>query len=77
VHLTPIEYGLLAVLAQHAGRVITHAQILDAALDIGYEDATASLRVHVTRLRQMLEDNPAHPRPISNEPGGDYRLRAD
>lgn len=77
VHLTPTEYGLLRYLAQHAGRVITHGQLLRSVMGPGYEDANGSLRVYILGLRRKLESDPSHPRLIVTEPGIGYRLRAD
>ncbi len=77
VHLTPTEYGLLRYLVTHAGRVVTHGQLLRAVLGTGYEDAVGSLRVYVASLRKKLEENPSQPRLIVTEPGVGYRLRAD
>ena len=77
VHLTPTEYGLLRYLAEHAGRVVTHGQLLRAVLGAEYEDAIGSLRVYVASLRKKLEDDPSTPRLIVTEPGVGYRLRAE
>jgi two-component system KDP operon response regulator KdpE len=77
VHLTPTEYALLRYLAQHAGRVVTHRQLLGAVLGSGYEDSTGVLRVHIASLRKKLEANAAEPRLIVTEPGIGYRLRAE
>jgi two-component system, OmpR family, KDP operon response regulator KdpE len=77
VHLTPTEFSLLRFLAQHAGRVVTHGQLLREALGPGYEDAGGNLRVYVSGLRKKLEANPAQPEVLVTEPGVGYRLRAD
>jgi two-component system KDP operon response regulator KdpE len=77
VHLTPTEFGLLRYLAQHAGRVITHGQLLRAVLGPGYEDSFGSLRVYIAGLRKKLEPEGAPPRLIITEPGIGYRLRAE
>ena len=77
VHLTPTEYDLLRVLAQQAGRVITHGYLLRAVMGRGYEDATGTLRVHIASLRKKLEADPSRPRIIVTEPGIGYRLYAD
>ena len=77
VHLTPTEYGLLRFLAQHAGRVITHGQLLRAVMGPGYEDSSGNLRVYIAGLRKKLEADPSQPRLIVTEPGVGYRLRAD
>ncbi len=77
VHLTPTEYGLLRFLAQHAGRVITHGQLLRSVMGPGYEDSSGNLRVYIAGLRKKLEADPAQPRLLVTEPGVGYRLRAD
>jgi two-component system, OmpR family, KDP operon response regulator KdpE len=76
VHLTPTEYGLLRFLAQHAGRVITHGQLLRSVLGVGYDDSTGALRVYIAGLRKKLEPDPSHPRLILTEPGVGYRFQA-
>jgi two-component system KDP operon response regulator KdpE len=77
VHLTPIEFAVLAFLARNAGRVITHAHLLSSVLGTGYADATGTLRVHIVNLRKKLEAEPARPRVITTESGIGYRLQAD
>jgi two-component system, OmpR family, KDP operon response regulator KdpE len=77
VHLTPTEYGLLRFLAQNAGRVVTHGQLLRAVMGTGYEDAVGSLRVFIASLRKKLEADPSEPCLIVTEPGVGYRLKAD
>ena len=77
VHLTPIEYKLLATLIRHAGRVITHRQLLHDVWGPGYVNEVQYLRVYMTQLRHKLEEDPARPRFLLNEPGVGYRLNAD
>jgi two-component system KDP operon response regulator KdpE len=77
VHLTPMEFDVLSFLARHAGRVITHVNILRSVLGPGYEEANGTLRVHVASLRKKLEADPSHPQIILTEPGIGYRLRAE
>jgi two-component system KDP operon response regulator KdpE len=77
VHLTPTEYELLRILANHAGRVLTHGHLLRTVMGRGYEDATPSLRVHIAGLRKKLEADPARPRVIVTEPGIGYRMLID
>jgi two-component system KDP operon response regulator KdpE len=77
IHLTPIEYEVLAFLARNAGRVITHPHLLGSVLGPGYEDATGTLRVHIANLRKKLEVEPARPRIITTQSGIGYRLQAD
>lgn len=74
VHLTPKEYGVLAQLARHPGRVITHKQIMDHVWPNEHEHHVEYLRVLVRTLRQKLEDEPQRPRIIGNELGIGYRL---
>jgi two-component system KDP operon response regulator KdpE len=77
VHLTPIEYKMLATLIQHAGKVITHQQLLKAVWGPGYATETPYLRVYIGQLRHKLEADPARPRYLVTEPGVGYRLRAE
>ena len=74
VHLTPIEYKLLAVLVRHAGRVVTHRQLLQEVWGPSFGDQTHYLRVYMQQLRKKLEETPAHPRYLRTEPGVGYRL---
>ena len=74
VKLTPTEYALLRLLVQHAGRVLTHRQILKEVWGPEYVDETHYLRVYFAQLRQKLEANPALPHLIVTEPGVGYRL---
>jgi two-component system, OmpR family, KDP operon response regulator KdpE len=75
VHLTPIEYRLLALLAKHAGRVLTHGQLLREVWGPGHAEATHYLRVYMTQLRRKLEPDPSCPALLITEPGVGYRLR--
>jgi two-component system, OmpR family, KDP operon response regulator KdpE len=75
VHLTPIEFDLMRVLAQHTGKLVTHRQLLRAVWGPGYGTETHYLRVHVAHIRSKLEPDPARPRYIVTEPGVGYRLR--
>ena len=77
VHLTPNEYRLLAVLVRHAGRVVTHKQILKEVWGDAYVGESHYLRVYTGQLRQKLEADPAQPRLIVNEPGVGYRLKTE
>jgi two-component system KDP operon response regulator KdpE len=77
VHLTPTEYKLLAALIRHAGRVITHRQLLQEVWGASYLDQTHYLRVYMAQLRHKLEADPARPRLLATEPGVGYRLRED
>lgn len=74
VHLTPLEYKLLSVLVRHAGRVVTHRQLLEHVWGPSFEEQTHYLRVYMQQLRKKLEVTPAHPRYLRTEPGVGYRL---
>jgi two-component system sensor histidine kinase KdpD len=76
VHLTPKEFTVLAELAKHAGRVLTHEHLLRTAWGPAQEGQTEYLRVAIRSIRQKLEKEPAQPRLILNEPGVGYRLIA-
>lgn len=77
VHLTPIEYRLLVVLARHAGRVLTHRQILAAVWGKDHYDDPHTVRVHAANLRRKIEDDPARPVHLCTEQGVGYRFRDD
>jgi two-component system KDP operon response regulator KdpE len=75
VRLTPIEWKLLALLAKHAGKVVTHRQILREVWGPGPAHQTHTVRVHMAALRRKLEPDPARPRLLLTEPAVGYRLR--
>jgi two-component system, OmpR family, KDP operon response regulator KdpE len=75
VHLTRTEYRLLALLAQNAGRVLTHRQILTEVWGPEAAGQTHYVRVHMAELRKKIEDDPARPRFLVTEQGVGYRLR--
>ena len=75
VMLTPIEYDILRTLIQHAGKVLTHRQLLRTVWGNAYESETHLLRVNVSNLRRKIERDPAKPQHIITEPGVGYRLR--
>jgi two-component system KDP operon response regulator KdpE len=77
VRLTPIEYKMLALLAKHAGKVVTHRQLLTEIWGPNHTEQTHYLRVHMVQLRRKLEVESARPRFVITEPGVGYRLRAD
>jgi two-component system KDP operon response regulator KdpE len=77
VRLTRTEYRLVASLAQQAGKVVTHRQLLREVWGPGSADETHYLRVYMAQLRHKLEDDPARPRYLLTETGVGYRLRAD
>jgi two-component system KDP operon response regulator KdpE len=74
VHLTPNEYKLLQVLLQHAGKVVTHRQLLKEVWGPEHLNEPQYLRVFMGQLRRKLETDPAHPKHIITEPGIGYRL---
>jgi two-component system KDP operon response regulator KdpE len=75
VHLTPIEYKLLTLLARHAGKVLTHRQILKEVWGPMVATQTHYVRVHMAELRKKIERDPAQPTLITTEPGVGYRMR--
>ena len=75
VRLTPIEYRLLSALAQYAGRVLTHEQLLRQVWGPGYTQQHHYLRVYMAQLRHKLETDPSRPHYLLTEPGVGYRLR--
>jgi two-component system, OmpR family, KDP operon response regulator KdpE len=77
IHLTPIEYKLVAMLVKHAGMVLTHKQLLDQVWGPGHAHQTQYLRVYMTQLRHKLEKNPARPKYLLTEPGVGYRLKLE
>jgi two-component system KDP operon response regulator KdpE len=72
--LTPKEFELLSFLAKHAGRVVTHKQILAAVWGAAHTEDTQYLRVYIGQLRQKIEEQPDEPRIILTEPGIGYRI---
>lgn len=74
VHLTATEYALLRVLAQQAGRVVTHRQLLREVWGPKSEEQSQYLRVYMNHLRRKIEADPAQPRLIKTETGIGYRL---
>jgi two-component system KDP operon response regulator KdpE len=77
VKLTATEYSLLRLLVRHAGKVLTHRQILQEVWGPSYLEQTHYLRVYIAHLREKLEADPSKPRLISTEPGIGYRLLTD
>jgi len=74
VKLTVTEYSLLRLFVQHAGKVLTHRQILRDVWGPNYVEQTHYLRVYLAHLREKLEANPAQPELLITEPGVGYRL---
>lgn len=77
VHLTPIEYKLLTLLAHNAGKVLTHRQILKEVWGPAYMSQPHYVRVRMAELRKKIEPNPARPKILVTEPGVGYRLRTE
>jgi two-component system, OmpR family, KDP operon response regulator KdpE len=73
--LTPKEYELLRLLVTHAGKVLTHQQLLRGVWGAGYTNEAQYLRVYIGQLREKIEVDPSQPRHIITEPGVGYRLR--
>jgi two-component system KDP operon response regulator KdpE len=74
LHLTPIEYRLLAVLALNAGKVMTHSQLLREVWGPGHDDSSHYVRVYMGHLRAKLERDPAQPQFLMTETAVGYRL---
>jgi two-component system, OmpR family, KDP operon response regulator KdpE len=74
VHLTPIEFDLMRVLAQNVGRLVTHRQLLREVWGPAYETETHYLRVHFAHIRAKVEVDASRPRYVLTEPGVGYRL---
>lgn len=77
VHLTAIEFKLLACLAKHLGMVVTHRQLLQQVWGPSHVEHTHYLRVYMKQLREKLEPDPVRPRYLLTETGVGYRLVAD
>ena len=75
VQLTPTEYELLRLLVTHAGKIVTHNQILTQLWGVAYIDQPQVLRVNISNLRHKLEADASRPRYIITEPGIGYQLR--
>jgi two-component system, OmpR family, KDP operon response regulator KdpE len=77
IKLTPIEYKLLTTLVRHAGKVVTHQQLLREVWGPSHDDQAHYVRVYMAHLRHKLEKEPARPRYLLTEPGVGYRLAAE
>jgi two-component system KDP operon response regulator KdpE len=75
VHLTPIQYRLLVTLVKHAGKVLTHQQILKQVWGPSYQENAHYLRIYMSQLRQKLEADPTQPKFLLTESGVGYRLK--
>lgn len=74
IHLTPIEFQLLLILAESAGRVLTHKYIIEKVWGNSYDSETQSLRVFMASLRRKIEKDPSHPKYLLTEIGVGYRM---
>ncbi|MDI1291112.1 MAG: response regulator [Methylobacter sp.] len=74
IHLTPIEYRLLTVLIRHAGKVLTHRQLLLDVWGPAYVEHAHYVRIYMGQLRRKLESDPTQPRYLLTEAGIGYRL---
>jgi two-component system KDP operon response regulator KdpE len=77
VHVTPIEYRLLTTLVKHAGKVLTHRQLLVEVWGPSYVENSHYLRIYMGCLRHKLEAEPARPKLFLTEAGTGYRLATD
>jgi two-component system KDP operon response regulator KdpE len=77
IHLTPIEYKLLATLVRYRGKVLTHRQLLNEVWGPQQVQETHYLRVFMANLRRKLEDDSAQPRYLLTEQGVGYRFASD
>lgn len=77
IHLTPIEYKLLLILVQYAGKVVTRKQLLHDVWGPSYVGEMHYLRVYMGQLRHKLEADPTRPRYLITEPGVGYRLKTE
>lgn len=77
VHLTPLEFKLLAALVRRYGKVATHQQLLTEVWGSGQVDQTQYLHLYMRQLRHKLEEDPKRPRYFRTESGVGYRLEID
>lgn len=77
LHLTPTEYKLLTTLIRHAGKVITHRQLLKEVWGPNSTNQTHYLRVYMAQLRHKVEEDPTRPRLLTTESGVGYRLKTE
>ena len=77
IHLTPIEYKIVAYLAQNSGKVMTYASILSNVWGPYADDDNKILRVNMANIRRKLESDPAQPKYIFTEVGVGYRMKED
>jgi two-component system KDP operon response regulator KdpE len=75
IYLTPTEYDILRILIQHAGKVLTHQQLIRSVWGGSMDVEPHLLRVNISNLRRKIEADPTRPRYVVTEPGVGYRLR--
>jgi two-component system KDP operon response regulator KdpE len=75
VYLTPTEYDILRMFVKHAGKVLTHDQLLRSVWGTAYERETHMLQVNISNLRRKIEPDPVRPSYLITEPGVGYRLK--
>jgi len=75
ISLTPTEYDLLRTFIKHAGKVLTHDQLLRVVWGTAYESETHMLQVNISNLRRKIEPDPVRPSYLVTEPGVGYRLK--
>lgn len=75
VHLTPTEFNLLAFLVRHAGKVVTHGQLLREVWGKHSQGQEHYVRIHIHKLRQKIEKDPARPKHLHTETGVGYRFK--
>ena len=74
LHLTPIEFKLLGVLAREPGRAFSRGQLIEKALGYDFEGFDRTIDVHILNLRRKLEPDPSHPRYIKTVYGAGYKF---
>jgi two-component system KDP operon response regulator KdpE len=77
VQLTPTEYEILRILVTHAGKVLTHRQLLSRIWGSSHLEQPHVLRVNISNLRRKIERDPSRPTLLCTESGVGYRLRAE
>ncbi|MGB8993649.1 MAG: response regulator [Desulfobaccales bacterium] len=77
IHLTPIEFKLLAVLVRYSGKVLTHRQLLKEVWGYASDEQAHYLRNYIRSLRHKVEADPARPEYLRTEPGVGYRLKCN
>lgn len=77
VHLTPSEFTLLTILAQHPGQVFSREQLLEQLYGIAYDGFARSIDAHIKNVRQKLEDDPSNPRYVLTIYGIGYKFSAE